>query len=74
MEKRTAEPLLSDASSFAVEILNTKLEKYKSPGYNQTMAELIHRKENEYGLKSISSIILFGIKKICLIKGRSLLL
>jgi hypothetical protein len=63
-----AEPLVPGPSSLEVEIAITKLKKYKSPGSGQIPAELIQAGG------SINSYILFGIKKSCLISGRSLLL
>jgi hypothetical protein len=37
----TAEPLLTEPSSFEVEIATEKLKTYKSPGTDQILAELI---------------------------------
>jgi hypothetical protein len=40
-EKHTAESLVPDTSSFQVEIAIEKLKRYKSPGIDQILAELI---------------------------------
>jgi len=40
-EMDTAEPLLTEPSSFEVEIATEKLKTYKSPGTDQILAELI---------------------------------
>jgi hypothetical protein len=41
MKMHTPEPLVPMPSPFEVEIAITKLEKYKSPGIDQILAELI---------------------------------
>jgi hypothetical protein len=41
MEMHTAEPLVPTHSSFKVEITTEKLKRYKSPGTDQILAELI---------------------------------
>jgi hypothetical protein len=41
IEIHTAEPLVPDTSPFEVEIAIARLEKYKSPGSDQNLAELI---------------------------------
>jgi hypothetical protein len=68
IEVHTAEPLVPGPSRLEVEIAIAKLKKYKSPGSDQIPAELI-----QAGTEILLSSI-FGIKKNCLIKGRSLLL
>jgi hypothetical protein len=40
-EMRTTEPLVSEPSSFEVELATEKLKRYKSPGTDQIPAELI---------------------------------
>jgi hypothetical protein len=59
IEVHTAEPLVPGPSRLEVEIAIAKLKKYKSPGSD---------------LRSANSLILFGIRKNCLISARSLLL
>jgi hypothetical protein len=57
------------------EIANAKFKKYKSPDSNEIPAELIQPGgETSHGLRSKNSLILFGIRKNCLISGKSLLL
>jgi hypothetical protein len=54
------------------EIAIAKLGKYKSPGNDQIPAELIQA-GGEMLLSVIHKLILYGIRKNCLISGRSLL-
>jgi hypothetical protein len=74
IEVHTAGPLAPGPSRLEVEIVIAKLKKYKSPGSDHILAELIQA-GGEMLLSAItSSLILFGIKMNCLISGRSLLL
>jgi hypothetical protein len=41
MEMHTAEPLVNEPSSFKIEIPTEKLRRYKSPGTDEILAELI---------------------------------
>jgi hypothetical protein len=70
IEVHTAEPLVPGSSHLEVEIAIAKLKKYKSPGSEEILAELIQAG----GEISTNSLILFGIRKNYLISGRSLLL
>jgi hypothetical protein len=45
--------------------------KYKSRGSDEIPAKLIQAGGEYQSLRSISSLILFGIRKNCLITGRS---
>jgi hypothetical protein len=75
IEMHTTEPLVPDPSPFEAEIAIPKFKNYKSPGSDQILAELI-----QAGGKILCSnckihkLILFGIRKNCLIIGGSLLL
>jgi hypothetical protein len=69
----TAEPLVRDTSPFEVESAIAKLKDYKSPGSDQILAELIKQEAKHYYVRSINSLILFGIRKTCLITGRTLI-
>jgi hypothetical protein len=74
IEVLTAEPLVPGPSRLEVEFAIAKLKKYKSPGSDQIPAELIQAGA-EILLSAIkNSLILFGMRKDCLINGRSLLL
>jgi hypothetical protein len=42
IEVHTAEPLVPGPNCLQVEITNAKLKKYKSPGSDQILAELMH--------------------------------
>jgi hypothetical protein len=69
-----AEPLVPGPSHLEVEIAIAKLKKYKSPGNDQIPAELIQT-GGEMLLSAINKLInSIGIRKNCLISGRSLLL
>jgi hypothetical protein len=68
-----AELLVPDPSLFEAEIAIAMLKKYKLQDSDQILAELIQAKVKHYGLRSINSLILFGIRKNCLINGRSIL-
>jgi hypothetical protein len=74
IEVHTAEPLVSGPIHFEVEIAIARLKKYKSPGSDQIPAELIQAGGDILLCVIHNSLILFGIRKICLISGRSLLL
>jgi hypothetical protein len=71
IEVHTAEPLVPAPRRLEVEIAIAKLKKYKSPGSDQIPAELIQA-GGEILLSMIHKLILFGIRKNCLINGRSL--
>jgi hypothetical protein len=74
IEIHTAEPLVLDPSSLDVEILITTLKKNKSPGRVEIRTELIQAR-GKILLSAIHKvIILFGIRKNCLINGGSLIL
>jgi hypothetical protein len=68
-----AEPLVSGPSRLECKIAIAKLEKYKSPGSDDIPADLIQA-GGEILLSVIHKLILFGLRKNCLIIGRSLLL
>jgi hypothetical protein len=66
IEVHMAEPLVPGQCHLEVEIAIAKLKRYKSSGNDQILAELIRP-------ESTNSIILFGIRKNCLISESSLL-
>jgi hypothetical protein len=69
-----AEPhFLTDPNPLVVEIAIGKLKRYKSPYGDQIRADLF-KQNMKYGLRSINSLNLFGIRKNCLIFRRSILL
>jgi hypothetical protein len=73
IEVHMARPLVPGPSHLEVEVAIAKLKNYKSPGSDQIPAELIQA-GGEILLSEIHKLILFGIRKNCLINGRSLLL
>jgi hypothetical protein len=72
IEVHMAEPSVPGPSHLKVEI--AKMKKYKSPGSDEIPAELMKQEAKYYCLQSTNSLILFGIRKNCLITGRTLLL
>jgi hypothetical protein len=74
IEIHIAETLVPGISHLEVEIAIAKLKKYKSAGSDQIPAELIKAGGKTLLLRSINSLILFGIRKKYWISGRSLLL
>jgi hypothetical protein len=74
IEIHTAEPLVPDPSPFEVEIAIANLKRHNSPGSDQIPAELFKAGGEMLRSKIISKLILFGIRKHCLISGMSLLL
>jgi hypothetical protein len=75
IEIHTAELLVPEPSPFGVEIAIAKLKKYKLPGSDKVPAELIQAgcETLQSGIYKLS-LIVFGVRKNCLINGRSLLL
>jgi hypothetical protein len=73
-EVHTAEPLVPVPGHVEVEIAFAKLKKYKSLGSNKILAELIEAGGETVTVCDPQSLILFGVRNNCLIKGRDLLL
>jgi len=65
----TAEPLVTQPSAFEVELAIEKLRRQKSPGSDQIPAELRQGVE-QFTLRSMNLLILFGIRRNCLKSGR----
>jgi hypothetical protein len=70
----TAEPLVPDPTPFEAEIATAKLERCKAKDSNQITAELFQTRGETLRSEIHKLIILFGIRKNCLISGMSLLL
>ena len=70
-EKYTAEPLVPEPSAFEIELDIEKLESHKSSGIGQIPAELIKAGLEQFAMRSINLLLLFGIRKNCLRSGRS---
>jgi hypothetical protein len=73
-EVPAAEPIVPDSSPSEVEIANAKFRKCKLPGSDQIPADVLQAGLKPYYLRSINSLLLFGMRRNCLISGRSLLL
>jgi hypothetical protein len=74
IEDHTTELLVPDPSPFEVEIAIAKFKRYKLPGNDQIPAEMIQAGGETLQSEIHKLIILFGIRKNCLISGKSLLL
>jgi len=70
-EIHTAKPLVPELSSFGVKMAIEKLKRHKSPGIDQIPAELIKARVEQFTLRSINLLLLFGIRRNCLRCGRS---
>ena len=70
-ETHTAEPLVPEPSALEVELAIVKLKCHKSPGIDQIPAELIREGVEQFTIRSINLLFLFGIKRNCLSRGRS---
>jgi hypothetical protein len=73
IEMHTAESLAPDPSHFEVEIAVARFRKYKSPSSDQIPAELIQAGGEKLRPDILKLIILFGMRKDCLISGSNLL-
>jgi len=69
-EIHTAEPLLPEPSVFEFELYIEKLKSHKSPGIDQVLAELRQGVE-QFAVRSLYLLFLFGIRRNCLRSGRS---
>jgi hypothetical protein len=74
IEIHNAEPLVPGPSPFEVEIATAKLKNYKSPCSDKFRQNWFQQEVKHYGLRSINSLILYDVRKNCLISGRSTLL
>jgi len=70
-EIHTAEPLVPELSAFEVEMAIEKLKGYKSPSIDQIPTELIRAGVEQFALRAINLLLLFGIRRNCLRGGRS---
>ena len=70
-EIHTAEPLEPEPSAFEVALTIEKLKRHKSPGIDQFPAELNKARLEQFALRSINFLFLFGIRRNCLRGGRS---
>jgi hypothetical protein len=68
IEIHAVEPLVRD-HPFEIEFDTAKFKIYKSPSSDQILAKVVQAGGKILQLKSISSVILFGIRKNCLISG-----
>ena len=68
--KHTAEPLMPEPSAFEVELATKKLKSHKLPGIDQIPAELRQGAE-QFAMRSINLLFLFGTRMNCLRSGRS---
>jgi hypothetical protein len=71
-EVHTAQPLVPGPSRLEIEVAITTLRKYKCPCSDQISAVLIQAGGKMLLSEIHKLIILFGIRKNCLVSGRSL--
>ena len=71
IEIHTAEPLVPEPSVSEVELNTEKLKRHKLPGTDQILEEIIKEGVEQFALRSIHLLILFGISRYCLRSGRS---
>jgi len=70
-EIHTAQSLVFERSAFEVDIATEKLKIHKSPGIQQIQAELIRAGRNQFPVRFINLLILFGIRRNCPRSGRN---
>jgi hypothetical protein len=71
IEIHTPEPLVPDPSPFEFEIAIARLKRYTLSGTDQIRGQLTQAGGEILCLRSINLLILFGVRKNCLISGRS---
>ena len=70
-EIHTAEPLVPEPSASEVELAINKLKSHKSPGIDQTPAELFKAGVEQFSWRFVNLLLLFGRRRNCLKSGRS---
>jgi len=70
IEIYTSYPILAELSAFEFEKATEKLKRHKSPGIDQIPAEMIKAGVQQFALRSVNLLILFGIRRNCLRSGR----
>jgi len=70
-EIHKAEPLVPEPSAAEVELAIDKLKSQKSPGIDQIPAELIKAGVEQFALRFINILLLFGRRRNCLKSGRN---
>ena len=70
-EIHTAEPLVPEPSASGVKLAIKKIKSHKSPGIDQTSAELMRQGVEQFAVRVINLLFLFGIRRKCLRSGRS---
>jgi len=60
-----------ETSAFDVELAIQKLKRYKSPGIDEVLVELIKAGGEQFTPRFIDLLILLGIRRICQWSGRS---
>jgi len=70
-EIHTAEPIVSEPSVFEVDLAIETLKRHKTPGIDQIPEELIKGGVRTTRSKTINILIIFGMRRNCLKRGRS---
>jgi hypothetical protein len=68
-EIHTAEPLVPEPGALELEVVKEKKKSHKSPGIYQIPAELIKQVVEQFALRFINLLLLFGIMCNCLNSG-----
>ena len=66
----TAEPLVPEKSAFDVELAIEKLKCHEPPGTEQIPVELNKAGVEQFAIRSINLLFLFGTRRNCLRSGR----
>ena len=69
-ETHTPEPLVPEPRVFEVDLAIENFRSHKSPGIDQILVEL-RKGVEQFTVRSINLLFLFGIKRNCLRSGRS---
>ena len=67
----TAEPLVPETNAFEVELAIEYLKNHKSPGIDQIPAKLLRQLVEQFAIRSMNLLFLFGIWRDCLRIGRN---
>jgi len=70
-EIHTAKPLVPESSASDIELAIEKLKSHKPPGIDQIPAEMIKAGVEQFAMRTINLLFLFGIRRNCLRGGRS---
>ena len=70
-EIHTVEPLVPEPSAFEVELSIEKLKNHKSPSLIKSQQNRLKQLVGQFAVRFINLLFLFGIRRNCLLNGRS---